>query len=297
MSAFVAFWGFAFAHQWGALVAWAAVLVLVFVIVIKRLDRYGSAIARGYITGQSVHTRREHAQPGSSSQAGHGMTAVIFDLDGVLVNSEPYWQGAFLAVTRDYCQESGFAEPELELADMAAFQGGRVNDTMLTILTSLGHAESADPDTIEGLAAEVIAQVGAAFRLESAPITDNVRVARQLADRGVRIGVASSSAQTFIDLALEEIGLADAVTVTQSAYELEHGKPHPGVYQLALERLGVSAREAVAIEDSTTGIGSAVRADLATIWYLDNAEESYDDALARLRGHWGTGPTRPTGSA
>ena len=117
------------------------------------------------------------------------MTAVIFDLDGVLVNSEPYWQAAFLEITREYCKEQGYAEPDLELADMARFQGGRVNDTMRTILTSLGH--ETDPDTIEALAKRVIDQVSDAFRAQSEPITENVRVARELADRGVRIGVAS----------------------------------------------------------------------------------------------------------
>ena len=215
------------------------------------------------------------------------MTAVIFDLDGVLVNSEHYWQGAFLAITHEFCDESGLADPGLRLEDMATFQGGRVNDTMRAILTALGHGAPADPVTVEALAQRVIQQVSAAFRQQSEPITDNVRVARELADRGVLIGVASSSAQAFIDLALEEIGLSDAITVTQSAYPLEHGKPHPEVYRLTLQRMGVTAQDVVAIEDSTTGIGSAVRADLATIWYLDNAEESYDDARARLRGTLG----------
>lgn len=62
LSGFVALWGFAFAEQWGALVVWALVLVLVFFIVLKRLDRYGSAIARGYITAQSVKKKAANAQ-------------------------------------------------------------------------------------------------------------------------------------------------------------------------------------------------------------------------------------------
>ena len=45
------------------------------------------------------------------------MTAVIFDLDGVLVNSEPYWQAAFLEITREYCKEQGYAEPDLRTWD------------------------------------------------------------------------------------------------------------------------------------------------------------------------------------
>lgn len=211
------------------------------------------------------------------------MTGVIFDLDGVLVNSEPYWQGAFLQITREFCEESGFAQPNLELRDMVRFQGGRVNDTLRTILTSLGHEESTYPDMIEDLATRVIDHVSDAFRAAPTPITGNVRVARQLADNGVLIGVASSSAQIFIDAALEKIGLADAVAVTQSAYPLKHGKPHPEVYLLTLDRMGISAEETVAIEDSTTGLGSAVRAGLATIWYLEDEAESEDDALARLR--------------
>jgi HAD superfamily hydrolase (TIGR01509 family) len=215
------------------------------------------------------------------------MTAVVFDLDGVLVNSEPYWQESFLAITRQFCAESGYAEPPYVLADMARFEGGRVNDTMRTILTSLGHEQDADRDRVEALAQRVIRRVSEAFRKNPAPIAENVRVARELADRGIPLGVASSSAQEFIDAALEQIGLADAVAATQSAYHLEHGKPHPEVYLLTLDRMGVSAKEAVAIEDSTTGIGSAVRAGLRTIWYLVAPEESDEAAKSRLRATLG----------
>ncbi len=217
------------------------------------------------------------------------MMAVIFDLDGVLVDSEPYWQEGFLEITKDFCRESGLPDPDLELKDMARFQGGRVNDTMRTILTSLGHEDLADREHIEALARRVIDRVSddfAARKLGAStpgPIEQNVRVAHELADRGFPLAVASSSAQEFIEAALEQIGLLDAVAVTQSAYELEHGKPHPEVYRRTLDRLGVKAQEAVAIEDSTTGIGSAVRAELATIWFLLDTGESDDDAMARLR--------------
>jgi sugar-phosphatase len=215
------------------------------------------------------------------------MTAVVFDLDGVLVNSEPYWQESFLEITRQFCAESGYAAPPYVLADMARFEGGRVNDTMRTILIALGHEQDADAESVEELARRVIHRVSTAFRKNPAPIADHVRVARELAGRGVQVGVASSSAQEFIDTALDRIGLGDVVAVSQSAYGLEHGKPHPEVYRLTLDRMGVSAREAVAVEDSTTGLGSAVRAGLATIWYLADPDEPDEAALSRLRATLG----------
>ena len=216
------------------------------------------------------------------------MKGAIFDLDGVLVDSEPYWQRGFAEVTNEYCVESGLPDPALTAAQMARFQGGRVNDTLASILASLGHPELAAQESLEQLTGRVIAHVSHAFVAHPTPIESSISVARQLADRGVPLAVASSSAQEFIDAAIKTIGLQDAVSVTQSALGLRHGKPHPEVYQLTLDQLGLEADDVVAIEDSTTGIGSAVRAGIATIWLLQNSTETEAEAIQRLRDTLGS---------
>lgn len=193
------------------------------------------------------------------------MSAVIFDLDGVLIESEPYWQRGFADVVNEYAAQTGWIHRAFEATDMARFQGGRVPDTIATLLSSLGHPDAGRPEIIERLTGLVIDTVSAEFGQHPAPIVDSVAVARSLAARGTRMAVASSSAPQFIDAAITELGLTDAFPVRQSALGLEHGKPHPEVYLLTARRLGEDPRACVAIEDSPAGIGAAVAAGMTCI--------------------------------
>lgn len=215
------------------------------------------------------------------------MPGVIFDLDGVLVNSEPYWQRGFAEIVNELCLERGLPNPGLLPEQMARFQGGRVNDTVRAILGELGLLSDADSTTVSILTDRVIDHVAQRFLDAPDPIDSSVWVARQLAERGVPLAVASSSAQRFIDAALDAIGLADAFCVTQSALDLVRGKPDPEVYILTLARMGLEARDVVAIEDSTTGLGAALRAGLATIWLLEGSDEEEWQSLERLRASLG----------
>src|SRR5690242_17504698 len=117
---------------------------------------------------------------------------VIFDLDGVLVDSEPYWQEGFAQIANQFCVERGFPDPGLSAEQMSRFQGGRVNDTVATILSELGHRDLADAATVKALTDRVVDHVSRRFAESSNEVASSVRVARQLADRGVALGVASS---------------------------------------------------------------------------------------------------------
>jgi beta-phosphoglucomutase-like phosphatase (HAD superfamily) len=93
-----------------------------------------------------------------------------------------------------------------------------------------------------------------------------VDVARRLAADGTRLAIASSSSQRFIDAVVHRLGMADAFAVTQSAFELAHGKPDPEVYLLTCARLGVDAADALAVEDSVPGLLAALRAGMTAVW-------------------------------
>lgn len=206
------------------------------------------------------------------------MTAVIFDLDGVLVDSEPLWQQGFADVVNEFCVEQGRPDPGLTPADMVRFHGGRVKDTVKTLVEEQGLGELATDETITRLTERVVEDAAASLS-DDVTIRSSVEVARRLHADGVRMAVASSSAQRFIDAVVERLGLRDAFEVTQSALDLEHGKPDPEVYQLTLDRLGVDAAETVAIEDSVPGVQAAVRAGIAVVWLTP---QSRDEALGQL---------------
>lgn len=210
------------------------------------------------------------------------MTAVIFDLDGVLVDSEPLWQAGFAAVTNTFCDERGLPHEELRADDMVRFHGGRVRDTLGALLEELGHPDVADSGTLAMLTDRVVDQVSEEFDQTRDAIGPSVEVARRLAQDDVRMAVASSSAQRFIESVVSQLELGDAFEVIQSALELEHGKPHPEVYELTLDRLGVSAEHTLAIEDSIPGVASALRAGLRCVWLRPTPASTEDRAMAEL---------------
>lgn len=206
------------------------------------------------------------------------MSTVIFDLDGVLVDSEPLWQQGFADVVNAYCVEQGQADPGLTREDMVRFHGGRVKDTVRTLVEEQGLGDTATDETIAALTDRVVEDAASQLS-DEVTISSSVDVARRLHEGGTRLAVASSSAQRFIEAVVDRLELADAFEVVQSALELEHGKPDPEVYELTLVRLGVSARETIAIEDSVPGVQSALRAGLAVVWLTS---EATDDALELL---------------
>jgi mannitol-1-/sugar-/sorbitol-6-/2-deoxyglucose-6-phosphatase len=194
------------------------------------------------------------------------VSVVIFDLDGVLVESEPYWQAGFADIVNAFAGDSGWTPPGLKADQMGAYQGGRVDETLREILTKLEHSETAmDESLVHDLTHRVIDHASTAFLDHPTPIPVSVAAAKELHARGHTIGVASSSAPEFIDTALEVTGLDGLVAARQSALGLARGKPDPEVYLLLLRQVGVQADQCVAIEDSEKGIGAAVAAGIPCI--------------------------------
>jgi len=156
----------------------------------------------------------------------------------------------------------GHGTHQLDPAAMARFQGGRVPDTIGAILGWLGLGDRIDGLEAVAITGAVIAYVSAAFVADPAPITGAVSTVRALHAAGVPMAVASSSAASFIDAALDAMDLGAAFPVRVSALPLPAGKPDPSVYRLALDQLGLPATLALAVEDSPVGVFAAVNANL-----------------------------------
>ena len=190
---------------------------------------------------------------------------VIFDLDGVLVESEPFWRQGFAGAVNARLDASRSRHPHVTPEAMTAYQGGRVNDTLREVLRSVGDADADDAVTISALTDQVVERVSSAFREDPQIIESSLAVARALHDRGTRLAIASSSSPRFIEAALDVAGVSDAFEVSVSALYLEHAKPHPQVYLEAAAALGEKPADCVAIEDSGRGIGAAVAAGIPCV--------------------------------
>jgi HAD superfamily hydrolase (TIGR01509 family) len=178
--------------------------------------------------------------------------AVVFDLDGVIVDSEPVWE----EVRRAYVAAHGGtwqSDSQRRLMGMSTGEWARY------LSGELGVDRSA-----EQVATEVVAEMTRRYA-EHVPLIDDAdQVVRRLAARWP-LGLASSSPTRLIAAALAATGLTDAFGATLSTEETERGKPEPDVYLGVAERLRVDPTRCVAVEDSSNGIRSAAAAGMRVV--------------------------------
>ena len=178
--------------------------------------------------------------------------AVIFDLDGVLVDSEHVWD----EVREELARERGGRWHDRAQADMMGMSSVEWSRYMHDVL---GLAEP--PDEID---AEVVRRMHTRYAEVLPLVEGGVEAVRRLAS-GFRLGLASSSNRPIIDAVLEQAGIAGLFEATVSSEEVERGKPAPDVYVETARRLGVPPEQCAAIEDSANGIRSASGAGMRVI--------------------------------
>ena len=177
--------------------------------------------------------------------------AIVFDLDGVLVDSERVWD----EVRRQLVADRGGTWTD---AATTAMQGMSTPE-WAAYLGSLGAA-----GTPAELAGAVVAAMAARYREHVPLLPGAVPAVLALADRWP-LAVASSSPPELIRVVLAAAGVADRFRVVVSSEEVARGKPAPDVYLAAADRLGVDARSCVAVEDSANGLRSAAAAGMTVI--------------------------------
>jgi HAD superfamily hydrolase (TIGR01509 family) len=180
------------------------------------------------------------------------LDAVIFDLDGLLVDSESVWDEA----RREYVAEHGGTwreEATREMMGMASIEWSRY------VRDELGVDRPP-----EAISEEVARRVSELYR-ERLPLVPGAREAVQRLAARWPLGLATSSNREVIDLVLELAGLVEAFRATVSSEEVGRGKPAPDVYLDAARRLSVEPGGCAAIEDSHNGILSARAAGMVVI--------------------------------
>ncbi len=195
------------------------------------------------------------------------VAAVVFDLDGVLIDSEQVWD----AVRRDHVARSGGRWTESATRDM---QGMSSLEWSAYLRDALGV-----PQEPEAINAAVVAGMAAAYERELPLLPGAAEAVRRLAARWP-LALASSSNRPLIDVVLDRMGVADLFGATASSEEVPRGKPAPDVYLEAARRLGVEAGACVAVEDSSNGLRSAHAAGMAVLAVPDAHFPPAEDALA-----------------
>lgn len=183
------------------------------------------------------------ARPGPEIQG------ALFDMDGLLIDSEPHWRAAEMEVLQPLgvplTEEMCYQTMGLRLDEVVTYWMDR-------------HPWSGPG--ISAVADDIIDALIARIRAEGRPLPGAVQAVEAFLARGCPIALATSAPKRIIGPTLEALGLSDAFQVRCSADDDPLGKPHPGVYLRAAGLLDLPARRCMTFEDSINGLISALAA-------------------------------------
>ena len=182
------------------------------------------------------------------------LKAVLFDMDGVLVDSEPEYQKLDMRLAR----ELGF---ELTPEEQSQYVGVSTVETWQTMQKKHGFTE--DPLTVSRKEEALMARYYETGDL--CPYDASVALLKSCAAAGLKVAVATSSEHNNAEWVVRRLGLADIVDAVVSGSMTKRSKPAPDIFLLAMERLGVEGRECVVVEDADNGITAARAAGAAKV--------------------------------
>ena len=180
-------------------------------------------------------------------------TAVVFDMDGVLLDSEP----VHYSVLRALLASEGIA---WTWGDHERSLGKTIEDTWADLRARHGAAAPVD-ELAARYDSEMLARYGAGIAL----VEGALGLLRRLASLDVPVAVASSSHRAWVDAGLRGAGIARYARHSVSGDEVAAGKPDPGIYLQAARGLGVPPAACIAVEDAPTGVASARAAGMEVV--------------------------------
>ncbi len=197
------------------------------------------------------------------------MKAVIFDMDGVLVDSQPYHYRADIETMAKY----GINK---DVKFFEAFAGTVTADRMKTLKEMFGLDASLQEmiDVREQMILDIVAE-------------ENIQAVRGIPEllksikaRGLKTAVASSSSYDLINMVLNKTGIAEYFDSLTSGMDVKRGKPAPDVFLFAAERLGAAPNDCLVVEDSENGVKAAKAANMKALGYINPTSGKQDLSMA-----------------
>jgi mannitol-1-/sugar-/sorbitol-6-/2-deoxyglucose-6-phosphatase len=197
--------------------------------------------------------------------------AIVFDMDGVLIDSEPIWRAVESRV---------FAGVGIEVTeqDLVQTMGVRIGDVVERWHRRKPWNRPSTREVVE----EIVEGVASTIEREGALNEGAVEAIDRLRVLGLRLALASSSPLRLIEAVLSMGGLRGRFDVVVTAEEEEHGKPDPAVYLSAARELGVAPERCLAIEDSNAGVRAAKAAGMVCVAISEGPAEEARQAGADL---------------
>lgn len=197
--------------------------------------------------------------------------AVIFDMDGVLVDSEGFWAKAELDVFSSY---------GVQVTDDLATQTKYMTTKEVT---EFWHGrfpwENLDVPKVEQ---EVVSKVIELIQTEDCTMSGVQTFIKDLKSKKYKIGLATNAPLRVADAVLEKLQIRDLFDTVHSSEFEEQGKPHPAVYLTSARQLGISPEYCIVVEDSHSGLKAAKAAGMKTIVFTNN-DESINSDLADFK--------------
>ncbi len=192
------------------------------------------------------------------------ITAAVFDMDDLMINSHPLHMKVFEAVLQGYDVDIHDPSNPWTAQDEASMFGLKISDAFKLFISRYGLEAKADPETMRQQFDDRMLPVFEGEPIE--PMPGLTRLLATLSEHNLRLALASSAKRQKIDVILTKLGLEDVFEVVVSGEdEIKHGKPAPDIFLEAARKLGKEPSECIVFEDAKNGIEAARAAGMFAV--------------------------------